>query len=191
MKKTRLVDLAQQSIAEILRPGDVAIDATVGNGHDTVFLARQVGTTGTVYGFDIQPDAIDNTQSLLAKENLLDRVVLNLISHEFWPDHIPPEHQRKIRAVMFNLGYLPGGDKSVITRLDSTKLALQHAVQLIGVGSRISIIAYSGHPGGTEETEAIRNYVISLSATFNTSIHSPENSKNAAPQLFVIEKKND
>ncbi len=188
MKKTRLVDLAQQSIAEITQSGDIAIDATVGNGHDTAFLARQVGINGTVYGFDIQRDAIQNTRSLLGEANLLDRVLLHPISHEFLSDYIPAEHQTKIRAIMFNLGYLPGGDKSLITRVDSTLLALTSAVRLIGMGGRISIVAYPGHPGGTEETEAIKNYTISLPAPFNTTIHSPKNPKKMVPVLFVIEK---
>lgn len=138
-----LVDFAHQLIAEVLKADDVAIDATVGNGRDTAFLAHQVGSVGWVYGFDIQSDAICNTELLLKEQEILARVVLFQTSHENISTCIPAHHRNVIRAVMFNLGYLPGGDRRLTTCSESSLVAIKSAVQLISSGGRISILCYS------------------------------------------------
>ncbi len=189
MRATRLVDLAQQFIAEVLKPGDVAIDATVGNGHDTAFLARQVGPEGFVYGFDIQQVAINNTESRLRAQNLLERVELIRSSHENITTSIPIKHQSKIVAIMFNLGYLPSGDQLLTTHTKSSRCAAECAVNLIQPGGRVSILAYPGHPGGLEETETVKAYAVSLPIEFNTTIHTPDNQTKSPPELIVIKKK--
>ena len=184
----RLVDLAQQSIAEVLKTGDFAIDATTGNGHDTLFLADQVGVKGMVYGFDIQTDALSNTKSLLCTRKLQHRVRLFQIGHENLCHCIPTRHRNKIRAVMFNLGYLPGGDKRLTTITRSSLAAVRSAVKIIAVGGRVSILAYPGHRGGREETEAIKTFVQSLPAEFSSTIHVPTTESDAPPELIVTTK---
>jgi 16S rRNA C1402 N4-methylase RsmH len=128
MQRISLVNVAHNHIREVLRPGDIAIDATVGNGHDTLFLVGQVNPSGRVFGFDIQQAAIDSTW-LKAKaqgDGSPSSEILTLMqaSHADMDDKIPRQYHGNISAVMFNLGYLPGGDKRIITRTDSTLTAL-------------------------------------------------------------------
>ncbi len=189
MLATRLIDLAHQRIAEVLKADDIAIDATVGNGHDTVFLARQVGSGGWVYGFDIQSEAIRTTKTLLKTKQILDRVVLIQSGHENLSKNIPPRHRNMIRAVMFNLGYLPGGNKQLTTCTESSLIAVKSALQLIGTGGCVSILCYTGHAGGHEETETIKFYAQSLSNEFSVSIHVPIIEIKRPPELVIIEKK--
>lgn len=189
MNSTRLSERAQQKIAEILGAGDVAVDATIGNGHDTLFLSRQVGPQGTVYGFDIQQTAIQNTQSHLRSHGVDGRIQLFLTSHEQFRQVIPERHQSRIKAFMFNLGYLPGSDKTVTTHPASSLLALKLALQLLVPEGRISILAYTGHRGGRKETESIKAFSRSLPDCFSVDIEIPypDKSKNP-PQLILIEK---
>ena len=189
MRAIRLVNLAQQCIAEILKPGDIAIDATVGNGHDTAFLACQVGPNGLVYGFDIQKSAINNTESRLKVQNLMERVKLIQTNHENFAANIPIQHQSNIGAIMFNLGYLPGANKSLTTQAQSSRCAAELAVNLVRHGGRVSILAYPGHPGGLEETQTVKAYALSLSDEFETTIHASGNPSKSSPQLIVIERK--
>jgi 16S rRNA C1402 N4-methylase RsmH len=189
MRAIRPVDLAHQIIAEVLNADDIAIDATVGNGHDTAFLARRVGSGGQVYGFDIQSGAIRNTESLLKVRKLLDRVELFQTGHENLSTCIPQRHWNTIRAAMFNLGYLPGGDKQLTTCTESSLIAVKSAVKLISTGGRISILCYPGHPGGQEETQTIKTYARSLANEFKVTIHAPVTEIKRPPELIIIEKK--
>src|ERR1700754_4394232 len=112
----KALHFARTLIADTLWPGALAIDATAGNGHDTEFLAGLVGPAGTVYAFDIQEQAVNSTGERLRKAGLEDRVQVVHSGHEHMQRYIPAEHYGHINAVMFNLGYLPHGDKSITTR---------------------------------------------------------------------------
>ncbi|MGR9100640.1 MAG: class I SAM-dependent methyltransferase, partial [Gammaproteobacteria bacterium] len=116
MPRISLVEKAHRRIAERLGGYDVAVDATVGNGHDLLFLAECVGQEGRVYGFDVQQSALDAARERLDKTGSGTRVTLFLCGHESMYDRIPAADRGRIAAVMFNLGYLPGGDKTVTTR---------------------------------------------------------------------------
>ena len=107
----RLVDRAHELLGEVLREGDLAIDATAGNGNDVAFLAEQVGNSGKVYAFDLQQDAIEASAKLLAKKSL-ENVELYPCGHESMVETIPSKILGQVTAVTFNLGYLPGGDDS-------------------------------------------------------------------------------
>ena len=120
----RLVDRAHELLGEALREGDLAIDATAGNGHDVAFLAEQVGSSGMVYAFDLQNEAIEATTRLL-KEKGVENVELHQCGHETMDEVLPPEIMGQVAAVTFNLGYLPGGDKSVVTQTTTTRMALR------------------------------------------------------------------
>ena len=189
MKRISLVNTAHDLIRDILRPGDIAIDATVGNGHDTVFLAEQVGPSGHVYGFDIQQAAIDSTLDKFRQAHLSDSLTLIHASHAEMTDKIPADLHGNISAIMFNLGYLPGGDKSVITLTDSTLTALTVASRILAVNGIITLLAYPGHPGGDLETDRVKNWCEQLDTQqFEVStIYSSEH-KDTAPRLFVIRK---
>jgi len=189
MKRISLVNAAHDLIRDILRPGDIAIDATVGNGHDTVFLAEQVGSAGHVYGFDIQQAAIDSTLEKFRQAHSSECLTLIHASHADMDEKIPTHHHSKVRAIMFNLGYLPGGDKSVITLTDSTLTALTVAARILAFEGIITLLAYPGHQGGDLETDQVKNWCEQLDTQqFEVStIYSTEH-KDSAPRLFVIRK---
>ena len=157
-----LTDKAQQILATVIQEGDIAIDATVGNGHDTLFLAKAVGSTGHVLGFDVQVDAIANTRKQLEQLNLQDRVTLFLQDHADLNAQIPVVMQHRVKAVMFNLGYLPGSDKSIITHSQSTLQALSAVLPHLVSGGMITLVAYRGHSGGLDETHAVIDWCAQL-----------------------------
>lgn len=189
MKRISLVNTAHDLLKNILHPGDIAIDATVGNGHDTLFLAEQVAPSGHVYGFDIQRAAIDSTREKFRHNGLQDCLTLIQASHADMAEKIPEQLHCNVKAIMFNLGYLPGGDKSVITQTESTLTALTIAARIVGINGIITLLAYPGHPGGDRETDQVKNWCEQLNPDqFNVStIYSAEH-KDTAPRLFVIRK---
>lgn len=189
MKRISLVNTAHELTRNILSPGDIAIDATVGNGHDTVFLAEQVGPSGRVYGFDIQQEAIDSTREKFRQNELSDCLTLIHASHADMDEKIPFDLHGKIRVIMFNLGYLPGGDKSVITLTDSTLGALSAAIRILAVNGIITLLAYPGHPGGDQETDRVKTWCEQLNPEqFKVRTIYSTAQKESAPRLFVISK---
>ncbi|MGZ8184998.1 MAG: class I SAM-dependent methyltransferase [Methylobacter sp.] len=189
MQRISLVNIAHNLIKENLRPGDIAIDATVGNGHDTLFLAEQISPAGLVYGFDIQQTAIESTRVKSRQANFPECLALIHASHAEMAEKIPARHHGKINACMFNLGYLPGGDKSIITRTESTLTALTVAVRLLSAQAIMTIIAYPGHAGGDQETTQVKNWCEQLSPEqFKISIIYGHEPKDSDPRLFLIRK---
>ena len=140
----------------IVQPRDVVIDATCGNGHDTLFLARDT-PCGKIYAMDIQPKAIENTTSLL--HNYTQKIQFIQGCHSSFPEEILP---KSIRLITYNLGYLPGGDKNKTTITETTLTSIQNAQELIMNGGLISITCYPGHPEGKVEQEKILDYVQTL-----------------------------
>ena len=189
MKRISLVKEAHAIIQQHLQPGDIALDATVGNGHDTLHLAKQVGPAGQVYGFDIQASALDSARLKLEQHNLCACVTLSHDSHAHIAEVIPEHHQGNIKAVMFNLGYLPGSDKTVITQTGSTLAALNAALAVLAPKGVVTILAYPGHSGGDEETSSVQNWCGQLNShQFSVRIiHSTEQT-STSPRLMVIEK---
>ncbi|WP_031482623.1 class I SAM-dependent methyltransferase [Maridesulfovibrio frigidus] len=157
-----ILSYAKCVLLEVLEPGCIAIDATVGNGYDTVFLAQQVGSEGRVFGFDIQLDAIEQTREKLEEECLPDNWTLFQTGHENMLKIIPPELHGTVSVVVFNLGFLPGSDKSVITKASTTVEALKYSLDLLAVGGLVCIAIYAGHPGGDEEDVAVRHFCSTL-----------------------------
>lgn len=184
MQRISLVKLAHEIIGNTLRPGDIAVDATVGNGHDTAFLASCVGPSGRLYGFDKQQEAIAATS---AKLSIHPGVTLIHANHADMAANIPAQLHGEIRACMFNLGYLPGGDKRMITRADSTLAALTCAERMLATGGIITVIAYPGHQGGEQETAQVKHWCEQLDTERHTleTFYSDEHNA-AAPRLFVI-----
>lgn len=141
--------------------GDFAIDATAGNGYDTAFLAKAVGETGKVLAIDIQPQAIESTAARLEIEDLRDRVTLHLGCHA---DLALLAGGESPSVIIFNLGYLPGGDHGVITRTESTLKALMAAAEILKPGGALAVICYTGHAGGREEAVAVEEFISFLPA---------------------------
>ncbi len=182
----RLTEVAHQVVSEVVRPGEVVIDATAGNGHDTLFLAQLVGPQGTVFALDVQPQAIARTGDRL-KDAGYTNVELVQHDHAQLQSTIRERSQDQIAAVMFNLGYLPGGDKSVMTQLLSTLPAIDAAIALIRPGGVLTVIAYPGHPGGAEEAAAVESRLGRLpDDQFDVRRFESHTSSNAAPILFAV-----
>lgn len=188
MARVSLVALAHQAVAAVLQPGDIAIDATVGNGHDTLFLAQQVGVSGKVYGFDIQEAALDSAYQRLQAAGETAQVALYHAGHEAMAVLLPQTLTGRVKAVMFNLGYLPGGDKQRTTGASTTLAALQASLSLLAPGGVISLLAYTGHPGGRDETEQLKAWLDYLPRDlFAVSVTVPPGVHGDAPQWIFIE----
>ena len=181
----RLVDRSHELLGEALSEGDLAIDATAGNGHDVAFLAEQVGSSGKVYAFDLQKDAIEATAKLLAEKGLVN-VDLHQCGHERMADRIPSEILGQVAGVTFNLGYLPGGDKLVVTQTATTRSALRVAMGLLRPGGLLVVVAYRGHPGGPEECDAVREELSSL--TEDLSMEGDASADATSPLLLAARK---
>ena len=186
MQRISLINIAHQQISESLKSGDIAIDATLGNGHDARYLKNLVGPTGLVFGFDIQLAALAATQA-----NNTEATGLTLIhaSHALMAENIPVQHHGHIKAIMFNLGYLPGGDKSIITQTDSTLCALNAAIALLAAKGIMTIMAYPGHAGGDLETTQIEHWCEQLDQSqFSYQINYSTVNSATAPRLFILRK---
>ncbi len=179
----RLTELVHERLATIVRLGDTVVDATSGNGHDTLALAKLVGQAGRVYAFDIQESALTATAARLADVGL-QNVVLIHDSHANLANHVAAP----ISAVIFNLGYLPGGDHSLTTHADSTVRALAIACELLKPNGIVSILAYVGHPGGIEEAEAVDQFCGRLDPD-RFSVDRPFPACDLQPRLTWIHRK--
>lgn len=187
-----VLESAHLLVGRSLEKGGFGIDATVGNGHDTLFLAGQVGTAGRVIGFDVQKDALDATRYRLDAEDVEADVRLVQDSHENMGSYLAQEGQERVDAVMFNLGYLPGSDHAIKTRPDSTISALESATQLIRPGGIITIVAYTGHEGGRRETEAVESWITELPEDIFLCVSNRfVNQQNDPPRLFAVERRRE
>ncbi|MGX6962636.1 class I SAM-dependent methyltransferase [Vagococcus xieshaowenii] len=175
-------------LAQVVQPGNWVIDATVGNGHDTLFLAELVGKTGRVIGFDVQKIAIQRTTERLEDANLSQRCALHTKGHETIDELVPFE--QLIHAAVFNLGYLPNSDKEVITQAQTTLTALKAIMKRLAPGGRIVVVVYYGHPGGLEEKNHVQQFAETLpQSDYNVLQYGFINQKNNPPYLLCIEKK--
>ncbi len=189
MQRISLLNIAHDTLKKHIQINDTVIDATVGNGHDTLFLAKQIGPLGKLFGFDIQQSAIDSTLAKFQSIPFTQNLRLFHASHESMKEKIPAEYHGKISAIMFNLGYLPGSDKSIITSTPSTIKALNAACTIIADKGIITVMAYPGHKGGDLETTEIVNWYQQLNKSqFQTDIINSSMNNGTAPILFIIRK---
>lgn len=177
--------LAADVMRRALRPGDVAVDATMGNGHDTLFLAELVGETGHVYAFDVQPEAVSRTRERLEAAGLLDRVTLCLAGHETIAERVAQGPQ----AIMFNLGWLPGAAHAITTQTQTTLRAVSAACELLAPGGVLTVCIYPGHEEGTRELKALTDFAAALSnRTYNALWHRFANASPDAPQMLLVQR---
>ncbi|MDB1654020.1 class I SAM-dependent methyltransferase [Enterococcus durans] len=175
-------------LEEILQPGDHVIDATMGNGYDTVFMAEKIGKTGHVYSFDVQKEALLSTKSKLTEQDLLDRTSLFLQGHETLGTVV--DEAQPIKAGIFNLGYLPKSDKSVITLPETTRTAMEEILKRLVPRGRMILVVYYGHAGGEKELDMVQDYCQSLpQEKYNVLKYQFINQKNNPPILYCVEKK--
>ena len=180
-----LLDLQKHFILTHLKAGDVAVDFTMGNGHDTEFLSKTVGENGHVYAFDVQQMALDSTSKRLRESGCPDNYTLILDSHHNVKNYV----SGPIKAGMFNLGYLPGSDKTVTTMRSTTLPAIEAAIELMDKDAIILVAIYPGHAEGEAEGKMVCEYLSSLSrykvcATRINILNSP-----TSPFFIVIESK--
>ncbi|XP_074303617.1 tRNA (mnm(5)s(2)U34)-methyltransferase, chloroplastic isoform X2 [Silene latifolia] len=179
---------------QVVKKGDIVVDATCGNGYDTLALAKLViddtAQGGCVYGLDLQQDAINTTSHLIESSlNPLQRksVKLFLSCHSKMAQLLP--ENTSVRLVSFNLGYLPGGDKKIITKSDTTLQALKAAKELLLPGGVISVVAYVGHPGGREEYEIVQGFASGLPPETWSCSQIQMLNKSSAPILVFLFKR--
>ena len=180
-----LLDLHKQFILTHLKEGDIAVDFTMGNGYDTEFLARTVGMSGHVYAFDIQAQAVESTAKHLKEVGCPENYTLIHDSHHNVKNYV----KEPIKAGMFNLGWLPGGDKSITTLRETTLPAIEAAIDLMDKDAIINVAIYPGHEEGDLEGKMICDYLASVSrhkvcATKVNILNSP-----SSPYFIVIETK--
>lgn len=186
-----LTTLTHLIVANFLREGDIAVDATVGNGHDTLFLAKKVGDSGRVIGFDVQETALASARERLEQEDnkLLERVTLLQLSHAEMENALAnSQFTEAPRAILFNLGYLPGSNKSVTTETEETLKALKSGLKLLAPGGVLTAVLYAGHPEGERESAAVLKWAKGLPERFRVYCTSLYNRMETAPKLIAIEK---
>lgn len=184
MTYVSLTKAAQDRIAQRLQPGQFAIDATMGNGHDTLYLAELVGAEGRVFGFDIQQQALASTRQRLVDAGLENRATLIQGRHEHMEHLLPSRVVGQISAIMFNLGYLPGGDKHTVTRPETTLAAVEAATRLLAPGGIMTILVYRGHAGGQDEADTVSRALNTMSQEeFEIELHP-----SPGPWLYMIKK---
>lgn len=223
-----ILSFAHMLVKERVHPGDIAIDATLGNGNDTLFLCRLVNGSGStriaaplsgtfagssssaaaipspfahrspstrrghVFGFDVQPAALTKTRAKLLEEGGVPDDCFNLFeaSHADMTSYVPSYAVGSVAAVMFNLGYLPGGDQSLVTTPETTLSALESSLTLLRPGGIVTVVVYPGHPGGEQEASAVHKWASQLPQDrCQTLSYRFLNPRNAPPYLIAVHKR--
>ncbi|MEI6714476.1 MAG: class I SAM-dependent methyltransferase [Verrucomicrobiota bacterium] len=192
-RKSRLptaTEWAHHYLATQLSTNAHLIDATAGNGHDALFLSQFILPDGHLYLFDIQEVAIQTTRSLLLSNEIpASNTSLFQCSHTELKERIPSNLHGAIDAVVFNLGYLPGQDKTLTTLSDSTLAALESSLELLKPGGILSVITYPGHATGAEEALCVTNWMKSLpSSAFEVQRLQALNRLAPPPELWIVKK---
>ena len=177
--------LAADYMTRAVRAGDTVVDATMGNGKDTLFLCGLVGESGHVYAFDVQAEAVERTRERVAEAGYAARTTLLLAGHETMAQHV----RVPVQAIMFNLGWLPGAEHAVTTKTDTTLAAVRAAAELIAPGGIVTVCVYPGHEEGMSELHALRQFAAGLDVRrFNVLHHCFVNASSQTPQLILIQK---
>jgi tRNA A58 N-methylase Trm61 len=179
-------EMAHEWLRRVIQPGDRVVDATLGNGHDALFLARCVGEKGKVFGFDIQEQALHCATQNLRSHGISDDVYeWHLVSHARLRELVTVP----VKAVMFNLGYLPGADHSLITAAEETLAALSVASELIVPGGMLTVVCYPGHEGGDLETQAVTQWANAQGEHWHVVHYQKRATQQSAPELIAMQKK--
>ena len=186
----RLTDLAHDYLSAQLQPGDWALDATAGNGHDTAYMANLVGATGHIIAIDIQSDAITATRERLEKANCLAQAELHVADHAQALHSLCSQYAQTISAITFNLGYLPGSDKSIQTIPESTLAALRSASELLKPNGLLLVTAYRGHDGGLSEADSVAKWMQQVdSRGWTIESHEPVVTGDRIPPILWVARK--
>lgn len=180
-----VMQLSKMMLSQVVKEGFKCIDATTGNGNDTLYLSELVGENGFVYGFDVQAVAVENTMTLL-KEHGHSHYKIIHDGHEKILNYI----DEKIDFIIFNLGYLPKADKSIKTKDDTTLQAIQASMKILKPFGILWIVVYPGHEEGKVESEVLESYFKTLNQKeFNVMKLEFINQVNNPPYILALEKK--
>lgn len=183
------VELSHNLLRSTLKPGDIAVDGTVGNGNDLLFLLRLTGDKGKAFGFEVQGAGLVNTLNRLYQEKIPAKPTLFFAGHETLDKHLPTYLIGKINAFIFNLGYLPGSDKQLITRPGTTLEAFNKAVEWLAPGGVLVAVVYRGHPGGMEESQQILTWAQQLPPhQMESHLFQRLNLRDTTPYVLLIRK---
>ena len=155
----QITEWCHHFMKEYVRPGDFCIDATMGNGYDTKLLCQLVGEKGRVLAFDIQNLAYENTLKRLQNSDLPQNYRLILDSHSHMNQYVDAD---SVNCIIFNFGYLPGGDHNLATKANSSIAAIEQGLVLLKKGGFMSLCIYSGGDSGFEERDALLSYLKTL-----------------------------
>jgi len=182
----RSTNVVRILLKEKLQNGDAVIDCTLGNGHDALYMKELIGQEGQLYGFDVQTAAIEKTSVKLADQGYDENIKLILDSHENVDLHV----KEKVDVITFNFGYLPGGDKSIVTKSESSIKALEKCFYLLKDYGIIALIFYPGHEEGKKELMEMMAYLQNIDQK-KFDIHHGRfiNQANNPPEYMVIQKR--
>ncbi len=182
---TSILNTFRKLAIENIKNNDIVIDATCGNGKDTLFLSKLI-PNGKIFAFDIQESAINNTKELLDKNNINNYKLFNMSHDKF--DKVLNDYKNKISFITYNLGYLPNGDKSITTTYKSTIKSIKQSLELLNNKGIIVITIYPGHSAGYIESEKIKEFINKINNKYIIkSFHNTDN--NIAPYIISIEKR--
>ncbi|MBQ4531572.1 MAG: class I SAM-dependent methyltransferase [Lachnospiraceae bacterium] len=179
MKSYQITEYVHHFLENHIQSGNICIDATMGNGHDTLKLCELVGNTGKVYAFDIQETAVANTKKLLEDQKVIHIASLILDSHTHMHNYVM---EKEVDCIVFNFGYLPSGDHSLATKANTSIEAITQGLSLLRKGGLMSLCIYSGGDSGFDERDALlaflkelepKNYLVILSSYYNRPNNPP------------------
>lgn len=179
----RVLPFSKTLLEKVVTSGDTVIDGTAGNGYDTVFLAQLVGTSGKVYSFDIQEEAINSTKAKLEEANL-QNVSLILDGHQ----HVLNYVQEEVSAAIFNLGYLPGSDQSITTMGETTWKSVTDILTRLKKNGLIILVIYHGHEEGKVERHYLEHCLQTLDSGTTQVLQYQFINRPTAPFIVAIEK---
>ena len=177
---------AREMIENAMFDGARAVDATMGNGHDTLWLCELAGENGKVYAFDVQAEAVERTRQRLTEKQVDARAELFCLGHQ----HMAEVIREPVDAIVFNLGWLPGAEHGVTTQTPTTLQAVNAALEVLKEDGLMTICIYPGHEEGTRELHALLNWASSLDdKRFDAMLKTYVNQPNDPPQMLAIRKK--
>lgn len=185
----RVTSLAREFIKSVVEHGDIVVDATAGTGQDTLLLAECIGSNGCVYAFDVQEEALEQTKEKLKNKGIQSRVTLIHQSHEHMAAVLEADGVRidTVKAIVFNLGYLPGGDHSLVTSGSTTIKALEAALKFLAPQGVITVCLYSGHTEGQREAAEVLSWCEAIEKPF-VAHHFRTLNRKSPPTLVIIQR---
>lgn len=175
--------VSHKIVSQFVKPGDFCIDATAGRGRDTVFLCELVGETGKVLAFDIQPSAIEQTRTRVAEAGFSSVAEVILDSHSNLAQYAQPE---SVDCILFNFGWLPGGDHSVFTHPETSIPAILAGLELLKPDGLMSLCIYYGGASGYEERDALLEFLKTIDNKRFTVIVAPFYNRDGDPPIPVF-----